>query len=132
VYLEKAKFCLKWLVENRAKQFKGFAWGNHFEYQSRGGNIYKGAPTIVWTGLIGHAFMDAYEQLGDKQYLDVAKSACDFIVDELGWIEFPEGVLLRYYPDATILVHNSSMIGASLLARVNAFAPRTPYATLSE
>jgi hypothetical protein len=120
--LEKAKFCLQWLMENRCPQFKGAAWGNHFDYQSRGGNISKGTPTIVWTGLIGHAFLDAYEALGDRQYFDVAKSACDFILDELGWQEFKEGILLRYYPNADILVHNSSMIGASLLARVNSLS----------
>ena len=45
--LEKAHFCLNWLMENPSKQFKNYSWGNHFDYQSRGGNIPKGAPTIV-------------------------------------------------------------------------------------
>jgi hypothetical protein len=98
-HLEKAKFCLEWLMKNNSKQFKGYCWGNHFDYQSRGGNISKGTPTIVWTGLIGHAFLDAFDALGDSTYFDVAQSACDFIVKELGWQEFPEGFLLRYYPD---------------------------------
>src|SRR5882762_7820357 len=39
VHLEKARFCLQWLMENRCPQFRGYAWGNHFDYQSRGGNI---------------------------------------------------------------------------------------------
>ena len=132
VYLEKARFCFQWLKEKRSPQFNDFAWGNHFDYQSRGGNISKGTPTIVWTGLIGHAFLDAYETLGDKQYLDVAKSACDFILHDLGWQEFNEGVLFRYYPNADILVHNSSMIGASLLARVNSLAPNPRYREMAE
>lgn len=132
VFLEKAKYCLQWLMENRGRQFKGSCWGNHFDYQSRGGNISKGTPTIVWTGLIGHAFLDAYELLKDEQYLDVARSACDFILDELGWQEFPEGILLRYYPKADILVHNSSMIGASLLARANLLTPTPRYCELAE
>ena len=132
VFLEKAKFCLQWLMENNCKQFRDCCWGNHFDYQSRGGNIAKGTPTIVWTGLIGHAFLDAYELLGDKQYLDTARSACDFILDELGWQEFKEGILFRYYPHADILVHNSNMIGASLLARVNAFSPDARCREMSE
>lgn len=132
VYLEKAKYCLKWLIENRCPQFKGFAWGNHFDYQSRGGNIAKGTPTIVWTGLIAHAFLDAYEMLHDESYLDVARSACEFILDELGWQEFPEGALLRYYPDADILIHNSSMIGASLLARVHSLEPNQRFRDMAE
>jgi hypothetical protein len=127
VYLEKAKFCLQWLTENNCKQFRNYCWGNHFDYQSRGGNISKGTPTIVWTGLIAHAFLDAYEMLGDKEYLEVATSACDFILNDLGWQRFDEGVLLRYYPDADILVHNSSMIGASLLARVSSIVANPRY-----
>ena len=131
VHLEKARFCLQWLKENRCKQFRGYCWGNHFDYQSRGGNISKGTPTIVWTGLIAHAFLDAYELLKDPEYFDVAKSACDFILDELGWQEFNEGILLRYYPNADILIHNSSMIGASLLARVDSFSANARYREMS-
>jgi hypothetical protein len=130
--LEKAHFCLNWLMENPSKQFKNYSWGNHFDYQSRGGNIPKGAPTIVWTGLIGHAFMDAYESLREKKYLDVAKSACDFIIDELGWMDFGEAICLRYYPNATNDIHNSSMIGASLLARVNSVVPNARHMELAE
>ena len=45
--LDKARFCLKWLIDNRSSQFQGNAWGNHFDYQARGGRIPKGTPTIV-------------------------------------------------------------------------------------
>src|SRR5215469_17438628 len=34
-YLRKMRFCLDWLVQNRCPQFRGYAWGNHFDYQSR-------------------------------------------------------------------------------------------------
>ena len=120
-YRKKAEYCLRWLLEHHCKQFNGYCWGNHFDYQSRGGGIPRGTPTIVWTGLIAHAFIDAFEVLGDEEYLDCAESSCRFILDELGWMEFQEGILLRYFPKADILVHNSNMIGASLLARVNAY-----------
>ncbi len=132
VFLKKMTFCLEWLMEHRAAGSVGISWGNHFDYQSRGGSIRMGTPTIVWTGLIGHAFLDAYEALGDSRYLAVARSVCDFILDELGWIEFEEGVLLRYYPNAEILVHNSSMIGASVLARVGALSANPSYRELAE
>lgn len=131
-YSEKARFCLDWLIEHRSPGFKGHSWGNHFDYQFRGGNIPKGTPTIVWTGLIGHAFLDAYEGLGEKRYFEVAKSACEFIVDELGWMEFEEGSCLQYYPNANIKVHNSSMIGASLLARVDSLSGQERYRKLAE
>jgi hypothetical protein len=132
LFLERMSFCLDWLMENRNRQFRGHCWGNHFEYQSRGGNIAKGAPTIVWTGLISHAFLDAYEALGDERYLDVARSACDFILDELGWMDFNEGICLQYYPNANIVVHNSNMIGASLLARVHSLRANPRYLDVAQ
>ncbi len=131
-HLQKAKSCLEWLMKNRCPQFRGHAWGNHFDYQSRGGNISQGTPTIVWTGLIGNAFLDAYEIIGDRKYLDTARSSCDLILDELGWQEFPEGALLRYYPGSNNLIHNSSMIGAGLLARVNSISPNARYREMAE
>ena len=131
VFLVKMKYCLDWLMKSRSAGFRDHCWGNHFEYQSRGGNISKGTPTIVWTGLIGHAFLDAYDELKDEQYLDVARSACEFIVNELGWMEFQEGICLQYYPKANIVVHNSSMIGASLLARVDALMNTRKYTDIA-
>ena len=125
--LSKMKFCLQWLMDNPSKGFRGFCWGNHFGGQTRGGYIAKGTPTIVWTGLIGHAFLDAYEALEEKRYLEVAKSSCDFILDDLGWMEFKEGICFQYYPEANNVIHNSNMIGASLLARVSALAPESRY-----
>jgi hypothetical protein len=129
--LEKVRYCLQWLIKNPSPQFKNYSWGNHFDYQSRGGNIPKGSPTIVWTGLIGNAFMDAFDALGDEKYLRVAKSACDFILDDLGWMGYGEPVCLRYYPNAENDIHNSSMIGASLLARVNATLPEPRYLAMA-
>jgi hypothetical protein len=131
VALGKAKSCLAWLVENRSQPFRNYCWGNHFDYQSRGGAILKGTPTIVWTGLIGHAFLDAYDVTGEKEYLDVARGACDFIVDELGWFEADGGICLRYYPNEEHQIHNSNIIGASLLARVNALSPDPRYSELA-
>jgi hypothetical protein len=131
VALEKAKSCLKWLVENRSKPFQNNCWGNHFDYQSRGGAILKGTPTIVWTGLIGHAFLDAYDVTGEEEYLAVAKSVCDFIVEELGSFEGEGGICLRYYPNEEHQIHNSNIIGASVLARVNALSADPRYSKLA-
>src|SRR5208282_5292202 len=79
-YLEKMKFCLQWLIDNPTKGFSGYCWGNHFNVQSRGGYAVKYAPTIVWSGFIGHAFLDAYDALGDPKYAEVAISTCEFIL----------------------------------------------------
>jgi rhamnogalacturonyl hydrolase YesR len=131
-FLEKARFCLQWLRDNRCRQFRGNAWGNHFDYQARGGAIPKGTPTIVWTGLIGHAFLDAYDVTGEEEYVAVARGVADFIVDELGSFQGEGGICFRYYPNEEHQIHNSNIIGASLLARVNALTPGSRYSELAQ
>ncbi len=76
-YLKKLKHCLEWLMKNYNGHYSGYCWGNHFSYESRGGRIPVGVPTIVWTSLIGNVFFDAFEALGEQDYFDVAKSSCD-------------------------------------------------------
>jgi hypothetical protein len=122
-YLRDASFCLDWLIKNPSPGFKGLSWGNHFDYAHRAGRIAKGTPTIVWTGLIGHAFLDAFELLGERQYLETAQRICYFIQHEIGFNDHGDSLYIHYYPGAKHLVHNSSMIGASLLARVHRHAP---------
>ena len=35
-YLDKMRFCLGWLIDNYSQGYSGYAWGNHFRYESRG------------------------------------------------------------------------------------------------
>ncbi len=115
-YKDKVDFCLTWLMENRTKKYQEYSWGNHFDYASRGGKIPIFEPTIVWVSLIGHAFLDAYEQLKDEKYLDVAKSSCRWIV-ALPREKTETGTCLSYIMPEQSSIHNSNMLGAGLLAR---------------
>ena len=132
-YLGRMRHCLNWLLDNRNKDFKGYCWGNHFDYQARSGRIPKGTPTVVWTGLIGHAFLDAFEALQEEADLKAAEKICEFIADELGWVEFKEGFCIRYHPVATRTdIHNSNVIGASLLARAGKHLQRSDYSEIAK
>ena len=57
-----------------------YSWANHFDFASRGGRYSKDESIIVWTALIGQAFLDGFEALGDQRYLDVAESVCRWIL----------------------------------------------------
>ena len=61
-YKTKAIECLDWLVANKAPGHVGYSWGNHFDFVTRSGCNPAGSPIIVWTSLIGQAFLEAYEQ----------------------------------------------------------------------
>jgi hypothetical protein len=128
----KAKEALQWLIEHPSSGYKGMSWGNHFDYQSRAFFLPKGVPTVVWTSLIGHAFLDGYEHFKDEAYLDVAVKACEHILSELTAFPDGEGVCIAYVPGRDSRVHNANTLGASLLIRTWAITKNEEYRELSE
>jgi hypothetical protein len=131
---DKAISALQWLIENKSMgSYSGACWGNHFDYQSRGFYLPKGVPTIVWTSLIGHAFLDAYDHFGDDRYLEVAASACEHISHDLE--RLPEGedaFCFSYIPIGINYIHNANTLGGSLLARTFSHTRNSDYLSLAQ
>ena len=119
-YRHRAEFCFEWLTKNKAPNYEQYCWGNHFSFSTRAGTIEEYTPTIVWSSLIGFAFLEGYEVLGDKRYLDVAASTADW-VKTLPREQTDRGACLSYVPDAQSSIHNSNMLGGALLARVGSY-----------
>ena len=116
-WADKAVFALEWLIDNQCKGYSGACWGNHFDYQSRSTYVTKNVPSVVWTALIGHAFLDAYEYFHDERFLAIAESACGHIERDLGVYTEDDTVCIHYFPTSNHQVHNANTLGASLLAR---------------
>lgn len=131
-WAEKAKVALQWLVEHQSTGYPGACWGNHFDYQSRAFFLPKGVPTVVWTSLIGHAFLDGYEHFSDQSYLKVAVDACEHILHGLTAFPDGEGVCIAYVPGKDSRVHNANTLGASLLIRTYAHTKNEAYRELAE
>lgn len=131
VWREKAEFALQWLIDNQSQGYSGACWGNHFDYQSRGFYLPTGVPTIVWTSLIGHAFLDGYEHLKRGEYLQVAQSACEHILRDLQTFPHGAAVCITYVPGLDSQVHNANTLGASLLARTYSYAGNNAYLDLA-
>jgi glycosyltransferase involved in cell wall biosynthesis len=115
-FRERAVACLNWLIANKSPKRSQYCWGNHFDFTSRAGRIPAQEPTIVWSGLIGQVFLEAYEQLGDRQYLAVAESICNWILT-LPREQTPVGSCISYHGRFQSSIHNSNLLGAALLAR---------------
>jgi hypothetical protein len=115
-YLGKAESCLAWLDRHKAPKFANHSWSNHFDFASRGGFYTKDDPIIVWTSLIGFAYVDAYEQTNDTRWLQIADSACRWIMD-LPREKTDRGECISYLADIQSSIHNSNMLGSALLAR---------------
>lgn len=116
-YREKAAHCFRWLIENRSPDWPQYCWGNHFTFVTRNGRLPALLPTIVWSSLIGHAFLKGYEVFGTEEYLDVAISISEWVM-RLPREETSSGICLSYFPFEQSSIHNSNMLGASLLASV--------------
>ena len=129
---DKAVSALEWLMENQSPGYSGACWGNHFDYQCRSFYLPKGVPTVVWTSLIGHGFLDAYEQYGEDRYLQVAVSACEHILRDLATFADRGALCISYIPTQNKQVHNANTLGASLLARVYARTGTEAYRALAE
>jgi rhamnogalacturonyl hydrolase YesR len=116
-YRRRAEFCFNWLIENRSPGYVQYCWGNHFAFSTRAGTIPRYMPTIVWSSLIGLAFLEAYEVLGNAIYLEVAASTAEW-VKNLPREQTGRGSCISYVPFRQSSIHNSNMLGAALLARV--------------
>lgn len=113
----RAQSCFDWLIGHRSPGYKQYCWGNDFSFSTRGGTILKDTPTIVWSSLIGLAFLEAYEVLADPVYLDIAATTAEWVKD-LPRERTKRGTCLSYVPSMQSSIHNSNMLGAALLARV--------------
>jgi hypothetical protein len=131
-WADRAEVALQWLVDHQAPGYNGACWGNHFDYQSRSFYLPKGVPTVVWTSLIGHAFLDAYEQFRKEQYLEIAVSACEHVIRDLEAIPHGDGVCITYVPGTKSEVHNANTLGASMLARTFVHTGDERYRKLGE
>jgi rhamnogalacturonyl hydrolase YesR len=132
VWADRAATTLQWLTEKQSRGYSGACWGNHFDYQSRAFYLPKGVPTIVWTSLIGHAFLDGYEYFNEERYLQVAVSACEHILKDLDTFNEGSGTCISYIPGKNSQVHNANTLGGSLLARTYSHTRNASYADLAK
>jgi hypothetical protein len=130
---DKAESTLQWLVEKQSEGYSGACWGNHFDYQARG-DFYlpKGVPTVVWTSLIGHAFLDAHALGPQDGFLRVAASACEHILRDVKTFAEGDSVCISYTPIHPAQVHNANTLAAGLLARTYSYTANESYRTLAE
>jgi hypothetical protein len=125
-YRDRARECLDWLDKSKETGHRGHCWGNHFDFSTRGGCMKAHTPTIVWSGLIGQSFIEAYKQWRDPGLLDIANSICSWILT-LPREHTASGACLSYVPVVQSSIHNSNLLGAALLAKTAQYNGRDDY-----
>lgn len=118
-YLEKIFFFSEKLKELRNREWSGYCWGYNFDWQARAFFQPRNTPTVVATVYASSALLDAYELTKEKQLLKMARSSCDFILNDLNRTFDENGnFCFSYSPLDKSVVFNASLLGSRLLARV--------------
>ncbi len=130
-YLEKARYCLSWLLSNPSKGYSGYCWGYPFDWQSVI-FIPKGTPSGVVTSQAAHAFIDAYEILREEKYLEAAKSSISFFLHDLNQdLTSTDSLCFSYTPLDNYHVHNANLWVASVLLRISKYYPEFDFQNIA-
>ncbi|HEY0082672.1 MAG TPA: hypothetical protein VGB61_07775 [Pyrinomonadaceae bacterium] len=116
-----ARELLDALLAARLAGASGSAWGYNFDWQGRAFFAPQGTPTIVPTAFAARALVEARRALGDAAYLDAARGACEFILNDLNpSAESEDEVCFSYTPIDETRVFNASLLAGEVLASVGA------------
>ncbi len=107
------------LIWMSLKGRSGACWGYNFDWQSRSFFAPRGTPTIVPTAFAARALCEAAEVLSRDEYLPLARTICDFILNDLNRSQDDEDeVCFSYSPLDQTRVFNASLFAGETLAIV--------------
>jgi len=111
------------LLELRSANQQWSCWGYNFDWQTRTYLVPRGTPNIICTTFAANALLDAYDAYGDAAWLEAALSAGAFLLHGLHTTRDADTLCFSYTPLVPSQVHNASLLGAALLARLNTYRP---------
>ena len=126
---EKINALAELLISLQSQGYSGACWGYNFDWQARRLFLFpKYTPTVVATNFCATALIDAYEVTKNKEYLDVALSAAEFVMNDLHRAEYNGGFLFSYSPlQGNDTVFNASLLGSKLLAYCYKYTNKQEY-----
>lgn len=149
-----ARKILNQLMESRIEGYSGAAWGYNFAWQSRNFYAPQGTPMIVPTAFAARALVEASQTLAGPEkssrkgglppfqpgdsvqvrdpYLELARSSCDFILNDLKrTVETETEVCFSYSPLDQTRIYNASLLAAETLTSVGAPTGETKWCDLA-
>jgi rhamnogalacturonyl hydrolase YesR len=119
-HLEEAQALLARLLELRSPgNWTGLCWGYPYPWQDLGFFAPPHTPNAVVTCFVGEAFLEAYRETGNTQYLETVKSAARFLLNDLRVLkDTAEELCLAYMPlPMSMRVMDVSILIGALLAQ---------------
>lgn len=128
---QRAEDALDILEQHRSKGWKNYCWGSPFDWQARI-LIPRDTPCGVVSTTAGHAFLGFYRQTGNTRYLDICRSICSFLVDDLHIDRLGNGqICFSYAPQDTFHIHNANLMAAEFLLAIDRELGNGTYAELA-
>ena len=94
-------------------------WGYNFDWQGRAFFAPRGTPTIVPIACAARALVEAASAFSEESYLQIARSACDFILHDLNRSdETHDEVCFSYSPLDHTRIFNANLLAGETLASV--------------
>ena len=106
---------LSGLLSMKLDGYSGACWGYNFDWQNRNFFAPRDTPTIVPTAFAARALIEARQD----EYLRLARSVCDFILNDLPRsVDNVDELCFSYAPNSDTRIFNASLLAAEVLANV--------------
>lgn len=112
--------------------YSGYCWGYNFDWQSRFFFLPQGTPTAVNTAFVADALLNLYEILGQEEVLQMARSSCDFFLQDLHRWEQKDELCFSYTPLDHLQVYNANILVAHILSRIHRLCGDKPLLDLAQ
>lgn len=111
------------LLKIKNKDYSGACWGYNFDWQARRSFLFPAhTPTVVATSFCVTALLNTYEITKNKDYLDTALSAGNFVLKDLNRTDYKSGFLFSYSAlNGNNTVFNASLLGAKVLSQLYSY-----------
>lgn len=108
------------LVDLRSKNTPHWCWGYNFPWQTRTVLVPRWSHNLVCTTYAASGLLDVYGQDPKPEYLEMAVSAAEYLLEDLYW-QSGDSVCGFGYPLPQVhnQVHNANLLAAALFSRVH-------------
>lgn len=110
---------LQYVHTLRSPDMPYWCWGYNFPWQTRTVIVPRWHPNLVCTTFVAAGLLDLFEQESNEQYLVMATSAAEYLLDKLYWVGSGKVCGFGYpLPEVHNQIHNSNLLASALFARV--------------
>jgi len=101
LYEREAIELAEWLIDNAAEGYAGFAGGHTHEMQLLDERRDAYVPNAIPTSFAVKALLRVAERTGEERYAEIAKTATEFVYQDLEYRELEGGARIKYQPEYT-------------------------------